>query len=50
MRNKLAQQGAEAMTLAPDAFGKFVVAEYQPGSPSWSAPGHASTDRRGAVS
>ncbi|GAA0847592.1 Bug family tripartite tricarboxylate transporter substrate binding protein [Cupriavidus pauculus] len=33
MRNKLAQQGAEAMSLAPDAFGKFVVAEYQAWKP-----------------
>ncbi len=33
MRNKLAQQGAEAMNLAPDAFGKFVVAEYQAWKP-----------------
>ena len=33
MRSKLAQQGAEAMSLTPDAFGKFVVAEYQAWKP-----------------
>ncbi len=33
VRAKLSQQGAEAMQLAPEAFGKFVVAEYQTWKP-----------------
>jgi len=33
MRSKLALQGAEAMNLSADAFGKFVVAEYQSWKP-----------------
>ncbi|MDF3835112.1 tripartite tricarboxylate transporter substrate binding protein [Cupriavidus basilensis] len=33
VRTKLSQQGAEAMQLAPEAFGKFVVAEYQTWKP-----------------
>ncbi|MBV8273504.1 MAG: tripartite tricarboxylate transporter substrate binding protein [Cupriavidus sp.] len=33
MRNKLSQQGAEAMNLSAEAFGKFVVAEYQSWKP-----------------
>ncbi|MGO4304489.1 Bug family tripartite tricarboxylate transporter substrate binding protein [Cupriavidus sp. RAF12] len=33
VRAKMSQQGAEAMQLAPEAFSKFVVAEYQTWKP-----------------
>jgi tripartite-type tricarboxylate transporter receptor subunit TctC len=33
VRTKMSQQGAEAMQLAPEAFGKFVLAEYEQWKP-----------------